>query len=92
MMINPKYAQSILTLVNALIEHGIPCSINILYDGLQIRFPWNDGDLICHMGSYGSEVGDVESMGCPWDDEDVTRLTLDEAFEKISKWYHKRGR
>lgn len=92
MMINPKYAQPILTLANTLIERGIPCSINIIYDGLQIRFPWNDGDLICHMGSYGNTVGNVESLGCPWDEDDVTRLTVDEALEKITEWYRKRGK
>jgi hypothetical protein len=92
MMINPKYAQPILTLANALSEHSIPCSINILWDGLQIQFPWNDGDLVCNGGSYGSAVGDVESIACPWDEDDVTRLTIDEAFEKISKWYRERGK
>ena len=92
MMIDPKYAQPILTLANALSERGIPCSINIAWEGLQIRFPWNDGDLVCHLGSYGSAVGDVESMGCPWDEDDVTRLTTNEALEKISEWYRERGK
>lgn len=87
MNINPEYAYVILTLANYLIERNIPLRIVTLYDGLQIRFPWSDGDLICHQYSYGADDGCVESFGCPWDEDDVTRLTIDEAVEKISEWY-----
>jgi hypothetical protein len=87
MMINPIFAKPILTLSNELTEHNIPNTINVMWDGLQIRFPWNNGDIICHSGSYGHDEGMVESMGCPWDDEDVSVIEIEEALKHIIKWY-----
>lgn len=87
MMINPEYAKPILTLSNSLNERNIPHTVNVLWDGLQIRFPWNDGDIICHAGSYGHEYGNVESMGCSWDEDDVTCLSIDEADDLITDWW-----
>jgi hypothetical protein len=87
MMINPAYATAILTLANALTEHNVPHTLNVIWDGLQIRFPWNPGDIICHSGSYGHEYGDVESMGCPWDEGDVSCMNLDDMLEGILRWY-----
>jgi hypothetical protein len=87
MMINPNFANAIFNLANKLSRRNIPHTINVLWDGLQIKFPWNNGDFVCHSASYGHEVGDVESMGCPWDEGDVTRLTVDEAFRNIFVWY-----
>jgi len=89
MMINREYANAILTLANKLSERNIPHTLNVIYDGLQIRFPWNYGDLVCHSGSYGHENGEVESMGCPWDDGDVTCISVNNAFKHIVKWYAK---
>lgn len=87
MGINTKFANTILTLANSLTERNIPHTININLDGLQIRFPWNGGDLICHSGSYGHNEDMVESMGCPWDIDDVTSLSVEDALEKITNWY-----
>ena len=87
MMINPKYAKPILALSNLLTEYGIPHTLNVNWDGLQIRFPWNHGDLICHSGSYEHDKGMLESMACPWDDEDVSTISVDDAFIGICKWY-----
>ena len=87
-MINPNYANPILTLANGLTENGIPFTINEIWDGLQIRFPWNYGDFICHSYSYGSDKGMVESMGCPWDDDDVTALTVEDALKYTIEWYN----
>ncbi len=87
MMINPDFAQPILTLANYLTDYNIPHTINVIWDGLQIRFPWNDGDIICHSGSYGHTNGMVESMGCPWDEGDVSYLDIDDIFERLVKWY-----
>jgi hypothetical protein len=89
--INPDFVIPILTIANALTERHIPFTLNVIFDGLQIRFPWNDGDLICHSYSYGHEDGNVESMGCPWDDEDVSCLSLDEAIDNIEEWYAEAG-
>lgn len=46
MMINPEYAKPILTLSNSLNKRNIPHTVNVIWDGLQIRFSWNDGDII----------------------------------------------
>lgn len=89
MMINPEYAKPILTLSNQLTECEIPHTVNVIWDGLQIRFPWNDGDLVCHSGSYGHDYGAVESMGCPWDDEDVSCISIEDALDRICDWYAK---
>lgn len=89
-MINSKYATPILTLANALSNKGIPHTINIIFDGLQIRFPWDSGDLVCHNFSYGCEAGMVESYGCPWDGDDVSCLSVDEALTAIADWYYDR--
>lgn len=87
MMINPDFVNPILTIANVLTERNIPHSINVIYDGLQIRFPWNYGDLVCHSGSYGHDCGKVESMGCPWDEDDVSCISVDEAIEFIANWH-----
>lgn len=87
MMINSAYAISILTLANALTAYNVPYTLNVIWDGLQIRFPWNHGDIVCHSGSYGHDQNCVESMGCPWDDDNVTCLSLDEAYNNIVAWY-----
>lgn len=91
MNINPNFANTILTLANSLTEHNIPHTINVNWDGLQIRFPWNDGDLICHSGSYGHDNDMVESMGCLWDTDDVTSLSVEDALEKLTAWYAEVG-
>jgi len=89
MMINPKYANSIFVLANLLSERNVPFSLNLCWDGLQMRFPWNGGDIICHSGSYNSDDNYVESMGCPWDNNDVSCLSLEEAYVNIVDWYQK---
>ncbi len=91
MMINPEYAKPILKLSNLLNERNIPHTVNVIWDGLQIRFPWNGGDIICHSGSYWHEYGHVESMGCPWDKDDVTCLRVDEAGELVADWWAEVG-
>lgn len=85
--VNRTYATTIFALVNLLSNRKIPLSISFCWDGLQIRFPWNHGDIICHSGSYGHDQNCVESMGCPWDDDDVTCLSLEEAYNNIVAWY-----
>ena len=52
--------------------------------GKQIRFNWCDGDVICHFGSYGGNVGLLETMGFKMDRGDVSgHLTSFEALEII---------
>jgi hypothetical protein len=90
MMINPDFANTILTLSNKLSDRNIPHTLNVIHDGLQIRFPWNDGDIICHNFSFGHDYGKVESMGCPWDNKGyfkVSCLDIEEALNLITEWY-----
>ena len=55
-----------------------------LCGGQQIKFNWCDGDVICHHGSYGGNVGLLETMGFKMDDGDVSgQLTPFEALEII---------
>lgn len=91
MTINPDYANVIITLSNHLIERNIPHTVNVIWDGLQIRFPWNNGDLVCHSGSYGHACGMAESMACPWDNGDCSPITIEDALERITEWYGEIG-
>jgi hypothetical protein len=65
----------------------IPCEMRKLYEGYQLRFPWCEGDIAMHDGTYGAKAGDVESYCFPWDNEDVTRLKPEEAARKIIAYY-----
>jgi len=65
----------------------IPCELVPLYDGFQLLFPWCEGDIAMHGGTYGARQGDVESYCFPWDDGDVTRLDSVEAVMKINEYY-----
>ena len=88
--INPKYAEPILALANGLSFEKIPFFIRPLWGGLQIMFPWCHGDAVCHKGSYGSNIGNVETMNFPWDGDDVTSLTVEEVYTKIVELYNQR--
>ena len=59
--------------------------------GKQIRFNWCDGDVICHFGSYGGNVGLLETMGFKMDCGDVSgNLTPFKALEIIlHEWNNK---
>ena len=85
---NPIYAMPILVLSSCLEEMGIPHTTNPLWDGYQIRFPWCNGDMVCHNFSYGHSAGHVESYCFPWDEGDVTELTISEAFVKVVDYYN----
>ena len=85
---NFKYLKPIFTIAEALASADIPFEFHDCYDGAQLRFPWSEGDIVCHSGSYGSHSGRrVESYQFPWDNGDVTMLTIEEAIEKISNYY-----
>lgn len=43
-----------------------------LYDGFAVRFPWCEGDVACHSGTYGGCNGLMESYQFSMDDGDVT--------------------
>jgi hypothetical protein len=66
---------------------GVPCVLVSLYEGFQLRFPWCEGDIAMHDGTYGARLGDVESYCFPWDEGDVTRLDPVDAVMKINEYY-----
>lgn len=63
---------------------GIPYEAAELHGGMSLRFPWCEGDVICHQYSYGGKSGRFETMGFEEDDDDVRGyLTKAQAFETI---------
>lgn len=55
-----------------------------LYDGFAVRFPWCEGDVACHSGTYGGTQGLLESYQFAMDDGDVNGyLTALEALEIV---------
>lgn len=78
---------------NILDDAGVPCVVVQLYEGYQLRFPWCEGDVALHNGTYGHRQLHVESYCFPWDEGDVTELEPEEAAEKIMTYYKtvKRG-
>lgn len=66
------YANSILTIVEKLDKAEVPYTLHECWEGYQLRFPWSEGDVVAHAGSYGSRSGKVESMGFSWDADDVS--------------------
>lgn len=85
------YAERICTIAEGLDKNSIPYSINHLYEGWQLRFPWSEGDIACHRGTYESEQDKVESYCFSWDEDDVSVLTCEEAIEKITAEYENRS-
>ena len=66
---------------------GVPYEINECWDGWQLRFPWCNGDVVIHSGSYEHSAGKVESYCFPWNDDDVTALSVDAAAALIIGYY-----
>ena len=55
-----------------------------LYDGYKWYFSkYPNGDAIIHSGSYYNKSGCFETMGMPWDEDDVTVLTANELVNKL---------
>ena len=83
-----SYFERIEFIYHILAALHIPCTVNALYEGWQLRFPWCDGDIAAHAGTYGEARGMVESFCFPWDGDDVTVLTPEEAAIKIIALYN----
>ena len=84
-----KYKKAIFEIVRILEENGVPFNIKELYNGWQLRFPWCDGDVICHSGSFDCEKGLTESYHFPWDNGDVCVFPPREMANKIIDYYKK---
>lgn len=84
---NNKYVRAINEVIAYLIPAGVPFTVNPAYEGMQLRFPWHEGDVACHEGTCGSDCGCVESYQFPWDDDDVTVQTPYEMANDIIRLY-----
>lgn len=84
-----RYFETIAYLILALDDNGVPSHVENLYDGYKVTFPWCCGDVIAHSGMLGLGRYEytVESMGFPWDEDDVTLLDMQEAVDLITKYY-----
>lgn len=77
-MLNITAIKSIDTLSSILAKLTVPHTLNSALDGMQLRFPWADGDVIAHSYSIGWENGMVESYRFPWDKKgDYDDITVD---------------
>lgn len=82
-----RYNEIISAMSDRLDQYHIPHTVNDCYEGAQIRFPWCDGDVAIHDGTYGHSNGYVESYQFPWDNEDVSMLDPEEALTNIVAYY-----
>ena len=85
---NPVHAQAVLSIIIRLYDAGIPYQPLSLYEGWQLRFPWDEGDVACHAGTYGNAAGMVETYQFPWDNGDVSALTPEECAGRIIAYYN----
>lgn len=83
-----KYKRVINELAGMLEYAGIPCTVNDIGDGAQVRFPWTEGDIACHHGIFKADDGFVESWELPWDEGSVTTMMPEEAVARIVELYN----
>lgn len=65
-------------------KNNVPFDWNNTDFGLQLRFGWCDGDVVCHEGTFHMP----ESYNFPWDDGDVTREDPDMMAQLITEYYN----
>ena len=68
---------------------NIPYSLNSLFDGLQICFPWTQGDIACHSGTTRPFIC-VESFRFPWDGDDITVESPSKMCVRLLKHWHEK--
>ena len=68
-----------------LIDHDIPFTEHELWGGIQWRFPFTNGDVAYHAGTYHNDTC-VESFGMPWDREDVTAVPPERMVEFLAHY------
>ena len=84
---NINYFSTMDGIHTTLLSRGIPHTMRPLLDGYQLRFPWCDGDVAMHSGTYHHDAGRVETYCFPWDDGDVSVFTPEEFIETITNFY-----
>ena len=87
--LNKNYLIELNKLMKGLAQRGISFTFEQIYDGGKVDVPSQNWDAICHMGSYGHEISELEVMG-----EAVNRnpddtvegwLTADEILKRIDE-------
>lgn len=84
------YMERINIIADECFARGIPFHVHQIFEGWQITFPWCEGDVACHDGTYGAHSGYVESLGFPWDRGDVSVMKPKKMARKIVKYYKKK--
>lgn len=82
-----RYNDLIAAMSDKLDSFHVPHSVNDCWDGAQIRFPWCEGDVAFHSGTHFHQENYVETYRFPWDKDDVSVFTPNEAIEKIVALY-----
>lgn len=71
--LNLTYLTALSYLIAGCNDSGIGIkSVNTYMNGFQILFENISGDAIIHDGSYGRATGCIETIGMPWDYDDVS--------------------
>lgn len=71
--LNPQFLALAREFDKYLVENDVIATKYLMFDGYQWKFPFTNGDVILHSGSYHNDTC-VESYGMPWDRGDVTAL------------------
>ena len=83
-----KYYNTILKIAVHCLLAEIPFEVRPIFDGWQIIFRWANGaDFAIHSGTYGNKSLLVEGYKFPWDGDDVTVMTTEDACVSISDLY-----
>ena len=79
-----SYANDRRKLNRKLKKAGIEFEWNYLFDGYKWTFPkFPNGDAVIHSTSYNSRYGHFETMGMPWDIDDVSVLTANQLIARM---------
>ena len=85
-MITEEHYNTIQEFTGLLLHCHIPFSVTYSFDGgAKWTFPFTDGDFICNCAVFGPSY--VESMAMPWDEDDVTTCTLQQAISNLRKYF-----
>lgn len=86
----PFYRERIFALVNAIKTEypDLDLVVRTLYNGWQIKDPYDNWDIFCHGGSYGADDGLFETCGdlVPknWGDTVEGYLTIEMVLDRLA--------
>ena len=81
------YEQRIDAIAEALGSANIPYNKVPCWEGFQLRFPWCDGYVACHDGTFGTTFDLVETYRFPWDRGSVSSVTTEQAVALIAIYF-----